>query len=89
MFQESRAAYYYFFPAPARERGHDGEQAVEREEVHGGERAVDGEGGLGEQPGGCLEQVGALDAAVQVQEHRAHEARLVAEVQQALRTRIA
>ncbi len=77
------------FPAPARQRGHDGEQAVEREEVHGGERAVDGEGGLGKQPGGSLEQVGTLDAAVQVQKHRAHEARLVAEVQQALRMRIA
>jgi len=52
--------------------------------VHGRERAVDREGGLGQQPGRALEQAAALDAAVQVQERRAHEARLVAEVEQAL-----
>ncbi len=71
--------------APARERGHDGQQAVQGEQVHGRERAVDGERRLGKQPGGALEQAAALDAAVQVQERRAHEARLVAKVEQALR----
>ena len=62
----------------------DGEEALQRQQVHGAERAVDGEGGLGQQGGDGLEQVVALDPAVQVQVYVADERQLVAEVQHTL-----
>ena len=70
--------------APRGEAGQDGEQALQRQEVHGAQRRVDGEGGLGQQAGDALEQIPALQAAVQIQVHVTDEAGLVAEVEQAL-----
>ena len=54
--------------------------------MDGGERGVDGERRLGQQAAHALEQVGALDAAVQVQVRLVAEARLLTQVQDGLRS---
>ena len=70
--------------SPGGQAREDGEEALQAEQVHGAQRGADGKRGLGQQRRDALEQVAALDAAVQVQVHVADEARLVAEVQDAL-----
>ena len=67
------------------EGGQDGEEALEGQQVHGAEGGVNGEGSLGQQRSGVLKQIRALYAAVQIQVHVPDEARLVAEIQHALR----
>ena len=70
---------------PGGKGGKYGEDALEGEKVYRGEGAVDRERRLRQQRADGLEEIRALDSAVQVQVNLRHESRLVAEVQNGLR----